>query len=69
MKPYDLFQVIRNESDEKIIRLIKNNTEVAALAFSFGKPHQKFWFIVSRNSYNFSEMVTRFLRFGERDTL
>jgi hypothetical protein len=41
MKPYDLFQVIRNESDEKIIRLIKNNTEVAALAFSFGKPHQK----------------------------
>ena len=40
IEPYDLFQVIRNESDEKIIRLIKNNTEVAALALSFGKSHQ-----------------------------
>jgi hypothetical protein len=39
-KPYYLFQAIMNESDEKIIRLIKNNSEVASLAFSFGKSHQ-----------------------------
>jgi len=41
IKPYDLFQAIRNESDEKIIRLIENNPEVASVAFSFGKSHQK----------------------------
>ena len=40
IKPYDLFQAIMNESDEKIIRLIKNNSEVAFLAFNFGKSHQ-----------------------------
>ena len=39
-KPYDLLQAIRKESDEKIIRLIKNNPEVASIAFSFGKSHQ-----------------------------
>ena len=40
IKPSDLFQAIRNESDENIIHLISNNLNVASHAFSFGKSNK-----------------------------